>query len=142
MIMDEVGFNHKYHVAHLLGTEFDKRMWDVYTGMNNNARPPFLEDVFNESTQAQALIVLEEIRDNDGIIDVLDFDFLYGGVWQNDEAAKQEVLEVYASQCSFKDVFNDIYTFLTHNRLSFLVGNGDNRKEHASLINSPVIETW
>lgn len=140
--MDELTFNQKYHIAHLLGTEFDRRMWDIYSGMNCNQRPPFLEDVFNESTQAQALIVLEEIRNNDGITDVLDFDFLYGGVWENDEAAKQEVLDSYASACSFQDVFNDIYSFLSHNRLSFLVGNGDNRKELSTLINTPVLQVW
>jgi hypothetical protein len=142
MVMDEVAFNHRYHIAHLLGTQFDKRMWDIYSGMNNNERPPFLEDVFTESAQAQALIILEELRNDDKINDVLEFDFLYGGVWNNDEHAVREVMDVYASECSYQDIFNDIFSYLSSNRLSFLVGNGDNRKEYASLVNSPVIQTW
>jgi hypothetical protein len=140
--MNELHFNQRYHIAHLLGTEFDKRMYNVYQGMNTNTRPPFLEHIFNESTQAQALIFLEEAKQSGNPeIHFPNFDSVYEAVWQDDCFAKAEVL-MQTSSCSYEDVFNDIFTYLEHNRMSVLMGDGNYHKEQARLINSPVIQIW
>lgn len=143
MTMDELMMNKDYHIAWMMGTkDFEKRMYDVYIGMSNPTRPPFLEDIFQESTQIQALLLMEEVKNSRTQNYLPDFNTIYEGVWNNDEYAKSEVLHHFDANCTYEDIFHDMMRYLEINRLSVLVGDGTHFKERASLVNAPVMQTW
>lgn len=142
--MDELMMNKQYHLAHLLGTEFEVRMYDAYVGLATSERPPFLEDIFTETIQMQALILLESARSNPGTLNLSkhEWDELHINVWHDNDAAKLQVLD-QVSPNEVDNVTYDIFYYLCKYRMSVLTkGNHSNRSDRANLIHSPYLEVW
>lgn len=142
--MDELARNKEYHLAYLLGTDYEKRMLDVYTGLGTIVRPPFLEDIFTETTQTQALILLESVRDNPAAVNLSDTEWqeLHKGVWEDDEYSKYQVL-MMASQDEMNHIVNDMYGFIHKYRLCTLVNRTRNQNSFmAKFIHAPYTQVW
>lgn len=142
--MDELMMNKQYHLAHLLGTEFEVRMYDAYVGLATSERPPFLEDMFTETIQMQALILLESARKNPGVLNLSkhEWDELHINVWHDNDVAKLHVLDL-VSPNEVDNVTYDIFYYLCKYRMSVLTKrNHSNRTDQANLIHSPYTEVW
>lgn len=142
--MDELARNKEYHIAYVLGTDYEDRMFDIYTGLGTHSRPPFLEDIFTETTQTQALILLESVKDHPGSIQLTDKEWrdLHAGVWEDDEYSKYQVL-MMASPDEMNHVVNDIQLFVHKYRLCVLMNRTRQQNSFlAKVINSPYMEVW
>lgn len=130
--------------AYILGTNFEKRMFDVYEGMQNSYRPPYLDDLLTQGTGIQAALLLEQNKNlyQGSEKDIREWNELFNQVWDDDSTAKFEVLENLSEQDQ-RDIINDIFVYMDYNYLSYLV------REHriqplsqAKLIHSPAKEIW
>lgn len=142
--MDELAFNKEYHLAYLLGTDFEKRMFDVYIGMGNASRPPYLEDIFIETSQMQALILLESIRDRPEVMQLTytEWDDLHAGVWNEDYFSEMNVLTM-ASPKEMDHLIHDMFYYLNKFNICTLTKqNGAVNSHQARVIHSPLTEVW
>lgn len=130
--------------AYILGTHFDKQMFNVYEGMQNNSRPPFLDDLLNEGTSIQAAIALEKnkhlYQGNDE--DIREWNELVNTVWHDDSMAKFEVLDRLSLEDQ-RDILQDIFVYMDYFHMSYLVRKHLNQPPtHAELVNPPVTAIW
>lgn len=142
--MDELMINKEYHIAYLLGTEFETRMFDMYIGLGTSDRPPYLEDIFIETSQMQALIFLESVKNEPARMGLSSIEWkdLHREVWHNDDHAKMNVL-MNVSKNELDNVAHDILLYLTKYRMSTLTRqNGALYSYQANLIHSPFKEVW
>jgi hypothetical protein len=142
--MNKLLYNKHHFINYLLGTDYDRRLWDVYTGMSNIERPAYLDDILRETTQMQALLVLENVKEEPSqlLLSEEDWYLLHEKVWQDDEMAKLEVLE-YAKRDHLEEVYYDILSYIEWHRLSILIRRNEwAALNQAILVNSPVTEIW
>ncbi|PGQ88238.1 hypothetical protein [Priestia megaterium] len=143
-MMDELMMNKEYHLAYLLGTEFERRMYDLYVGLGTAERPPFLEDIFLETTQMQALILLESVRENPGELHLSkkEWDELHIHVWHDNDMAKLHVLSKVSKE-EVDNVAHDIFYYLCKYRMSVLTKrNKGNMSYQAGFMHPPIMEVW
>lgn len=130
--------------AFILGTHFEKRMYNVYTGLQTLSRPPYLDDLLLEETSIQAALVLEKtrhlLRGDDK--EIREFNELFNAVWQDDNSAKFEVLENLTAD-DRRDMIFDIYAFMEYNQMSYLTRDGRTQPVFsAKLVNAPSRAVW
>lgn len=144
MELKEITYDQEYMISYLLGTEFEKRMFDVYIGVSNHSRPPYLEEMFFAATQMQALLQLEKTRRQPGTMNLTEHQWgqMYRDVWNDCENAKMQVLS-YSNVHDYEAVLNDIGAFLYRNRLSFLTRNSHYPdKQMAKIVFPPIVSVW
>lgn len=142
--MDELMYNKEYHLAYLLGTEFEKRMYDMYIGMGTTERPPYLEDIFIETNQMQSLLLLESIRNEPEKMHLSEqeWDELHTAVWQDDDFAKMNVL-MMMSKNELDNIVHDIFHYFQKYRMCILTKqNGATNFHQAKLLHSPLTRVW
>lgn len=142
--MDELMRNKEYHIAYVLGTEFENRMFDVYRGMGTSERPPYIDDIFTETSQMQSLILLESIRSQPETMGLTEHEWneLHKAVWENDEFAKTNVL-MMVSKNEVDNVAHDIFHYLYKYRMCTLMKqDGVLYSKQAKLLHSPYTEVW
>lgn len=136
--LTELEFNKQYHIAYILGTEFEKRMCDIYVGMNTIKRPPYLTDIFSETAQMQALLLLERGIGDYQVLERHEEE-LRERVWNNDPSAIEEVLGWEADHAVYRNIYFDMCMFFDRNHMSLIgqKGLGD-----IEMIHSPVMDVW
>lgn len=138
--MDELLLNKRYHINYLLGTDFERRLYDAYIGYSTSKRPPFIEDIFQETAQMEALLVLESVKQNPWEIGMGhdDWDSVQELVWENDGTSSLDVL-AGVSNNEVDMIIRDVMRVFYKYHLSSLIGKGTG---HEGFINEPVKEVW
>ena len=138
--MDELLFNKRYHINYLLETKFDKRLYDAYIGYSTSRRPPYIEDIFEETMQMQALLLLESVKENPWTAGYVEeqWEVVQESVWEDDGIAKLEVLGGYSDD-EVDAIIRDILGFFYRNQLSTLTGKNTG---YIAFINAPLKEVW
>lgn len=118
-------FEERNIVTYLKETKKERRLWDIYTGMANNKRPPYLQDMFLEATKEHFLMQHE----HEEIPKQWDDDcFVLETVHPHDQ----------------ETIFLDITNFLNKQRISFINQTTlyNRHVEHAEIFFSPALEIW
>lgn len=125
--------------AYVIGTEFDKRMYNIYEGIQTHSRPPYLEDLFVQESSMQAAILLEQNKQS---YNEKEWNELVEAVWDDDSIAKFEVLERFKLD-NASAVIDEIVHYLFFYRLPFLTRDEPLQPiSQARLINPPVKAIW
>lgn len=130
--------------AYILGTDFDKVMFDVYQGMNTSVRPPFLDDLLNQATGIQSALLLEKNKHlyQGSDKDQREWNELVNQVWDDDSTAKFDVLENLSSRDQ-RDIIHDIFVYMDHYHTSYLVRESLMIPlSRAQIINPPIGSVW
>jgi hypothetical protein len=122
--------NEEQQLAYLLGSSFDKRLIDVYSGMNG--KPPFFEELVLEMAEMQAAISL---RTNGAFSRISDQEWneLNRRVWDPDDYTKIDLLEQTGE---YNAMVTEIGMYLCRNRMSIILKNDD------QFLNPPVTAIW
>jgi hypothetical protein len=142
--MNTLNLREDYRIAYIMGTSFEKRMFDIYSGMSNSGRPPYLDDLFSEHAGIFAAIALEKNKHlyQGNTTGKREWNELFNQVWENDDVLKFEVLQNY-SDIDYRDIMYDIYLYMDRNRLSYLVRKGVYQSPlDLTMVHSPVAEVW
>lgn len=140
--MNLLSLDHTYHIAHILGTEFEDRMYDIYIGMSNHKRPPFIDDILVDSADMQAMIIMETDKDTLPFASLEEYEDYYRKVSNGDEMAKDFVLS-HASHQRYMQSQSDVIRYLEQNRMCILHRtHRTTSRHHATLINPPVHNLW
>ena len=142
--MNELVYNKELTVRHVMNTDFERRMFDLYIGCGTEKRPPYLEEIFREASRFQAIYVLESIREQPDtlLINEEEWSNLEQGVMQDDDDMKMEVLDRVSAH-EIDNVIHDILLYFNKYRLSVIMGMYPGSPVYASkLMFPPTLEVW
>lgn len=129
----ELQRNREYHLNYILGTNFENRMYDIYSGMSTFKRPPFFEDMLTEVTQMEAIQVLCMAKASKYNYTEEQWRIWSEGVWNQDEYAKSELLNTNDLNV-YEKATEDIISYLEWNRMSIIA--------QGMLLRAPNRQVW
>lgn len=140
----ELTFNQEYTIAYVMGTDFEKRMYDMYIGCGTSYRPPYIEDIFTETSRLQSLLLLQSIKEQPDRLCLTEYEWgkLEQRIMEDDDEAKLDVLS-RVSPHEVENVVHDILFYFNKNRLCTLRKTSKHSPVHkAEIIYSPTVRVW
>ena len=125
---------------YVLGTVFEKRLFDAYIGASNQKRPPYLDALFSEVLQMEAKIILDtELKD---VMEPTEWHHMNKEVWENNSTVQLDVLKTKYREDSGQ-ILADVFIYLTTRKISYLERDDMyDRYQKATWVHAPVVATW